>query len=265
MSILRQDRCGQRELTSAYALQVLPASEVAGAEAHIASCPDCQRELESLRPVLDRFVSWPTDVLRPPASLQARLAHRIAEETGKQSVLPPASRWLEPDWSRLHRGSNASCSPPTRTGTASACWCGSRPVRTTRRIPMQAWKSCICSTASCGSTSASSSPATTTTVRPGRATSGSGANQAVPACLSPALRIPFAKGRDAPHAGRGRLSNHLNIAPIQELAFHVYGGMCTRFPQAIDEWFCGETTSTAAELVSSDKPVWQAFGIAWVE
>ena len=49
-------------------------------------------------------------------------------------------------------------------------------------------------------------------------------------------------------AGRGRLSNHLNVAPIQELAFHVYGGMGTRFPQPIDEWFCGETTSTAAEL-----------------
>ena len=104
MSILHQDRCGQRELTSAYALQVLPASEVAGAEAHIASCPDCQRELESLRPVLDRFVSWPADVLRPTALLQARLAHRIAEETGKQSVLPPASRWSEPDWEQVAPG-----------------------------------------------------------------------------------------------------------------------------------------------------------------
>jgi hypothetical protein len=40
------------------------ACEVAATEAHIASCPDCQRELESLRPVVNRFVSWPTDVLR---------------------------------------------------------------------------------------------------------------------------------------------------------------------------------------------------------
>src|SRR5687767_15836266 len=95
MSILRQDRCGQRELTSAYALQVLPVSEVAGAEDHIASCPDCQRELESLRPVVDRFVSWPTDVLRPTTSLQARLALRIAEETGKQPELPPTRQGSE--------------------------------------------------------------------------------------------------------------------------------------------------------------------------
>jgi hypothetical protein len=105
MSMLHQERCAQSELTSAYALQILPASEAAAAETHIASCPDCQRELESLRPVLDRFVSWPTDVLRPTTSLQARLAHRIAEETGKPPMLPPAARqWSEPDWEQVAPG-----------------------------------------------------------------------------------------------------------------------------------------------------------------
>ena len=54
------NRCEQSEATCAYALQILPASEFAAAEAHIASCPDCQRELESLRLVVDRFVAWPT-------------------------------------------------------------------------------------------------------------------------------------------------------------------------------------------------------------
>jgi len=98
------DRCAQSELTSAYALQILPASEAAAAEAHIASCPDCQREVKSLRPVIDRFVSWPADVLRPTASLQARLAHRIAEETGKPLVLPPAPQWSEPDWEQVAPG-----------------------------------------------------------------------------------------------------------------------------------------------------------------
>jgi hypothetical protein len=104
MSKVHKDRCEQSEVTCAHALQVLPASEVAAAEAHIASCPDCQHELESLRPVLDRFVSWPTDVLRPPRSLQARLAGRIAEETGKQPVMPPPSRWPEPDWEQVAPG-----------------------------------------------------------------------------------------------------------------------------------------------------------------
>jgi anti-sigma factor ChrR (cupin superfamily) len=82
----------------------LPASEVASAEAHIASCPDCRRELESLRAVVSRFAAWPTDVLRPPASLQGRLAHRIAEETGRQPVPPPARRWSEPDWEHVAPG-----------------------------------------------------------------------------------------------------------------------------------------------------------------
>jgi anti-sigma factor ChrR (cupin superfamily) len=98
------NRCEQSELACAYAAQALAAGEVAVAEAHIASCPDCQREVASLRPVVDRFVSWPTDVLRPTTSLQARLALRIAGETGQPPVLPPAGRWSEPDWEQVAPG-----------------------------------------------------------------------------------------------------------------------------------------------------------------
>jgi anti-sigma factor ChrR (cupin superfamily) len=98
------NRCTQSEVTCAYAAQALEPSEVAAAEAHIASCPDCQRDLESLRPVVDRFVSWPTDVLRPPTPLQARLALRIAGESGKQPVLPTARRWSEPEWEQVAPG-----------------------------------------------------------------------------------------------------------------------------------------------------------------
>jgi hypothetical protein len=104
MSTFNRDGCEQSEVTCAYALQVLPASEVAAAEAHIAACPECQCELESLRPVVDRFVSWPTDVLRPTTLLQGRLALRIAEETGKQPVLPPERQWSEPDWEQVAPG-----------------------------------------------------------------------------------------------------------------------------------------------------------------
>ena len=104
MSTSHADRCEQSEVTCAYAAQVLPESEVAAAEAHITSCPDCQRELESLRAVVGRFVSWPTDVLRPTTSLQARLARRIAEETGKQPVLSPAAPWSEPEWEQVAPG-----------------------------------------------------------------------------------------------------------------------------------------------------------------
>jgi anti-sigma factor ChrR (cupin superfamily) len=54
--------------------------------------------------VVDRFVSWPTDLLRPTTSLQARLALRIAEETGQPPVLPPAPRWSEPQWEQVAPG-----------------------------------------------------------------------------------------------------------------------------------------------------------------
>ena len=103
-SSLKPDRCEQSEVMCAYAAQTLAPSEVAAAEAHIFACPDCRRELESVRPVVDRFVSWPTDVLRPTSSLQGRLALRIAEETGKQPVPPPAPQWSEPEWEQVAPG-----------------------------------------------------------------------------------------------------------------------------------------------------------------
>jgi len=98
-------RCEKAELTWAHAVQALAPDENAAAEAHIASCPECRGELESLRPVVDRFASWPTDVLRPTRSLQARLASRIAQDTGKEPVLPAAlSAWSEPDWEQVAPG-----------------------------------------------------------------------------------------------------------------------------------------------------------------
>src|SRR6185312_16753882 len=96
--------CESAELACAYALQALTASEAPAMQAHVAACSDCRRELESLRPVVDRFVSWPTDVLRPTTSLQTRLALRIAEDTGKAPVLPPARPSSDPEWEQVAPG-----------------------------------------------------------------------------------------------------------------------------------------------------------------
>lgn len=137
MTTFHRNHCEQSEVTCAYAAQVLPESEVAAAEAHIASCPDCQRELESLRAVVGRFVSWPTDVLRPPTSLQGRLALRIAEETGKQPVPPPARQWSEPEWEQVAPGIECKLLA-TDTERHRACWYASRPARVTPRIRMRA-------------------------------------------------------------------------------------------------------------------------------
>lgn len=104
MSPFYKDRCEHNDITYAYALEILPANEIAAAASHIASCTLCERELDSLLPVIDRLVSWPTDVLRPPSSLQMRLALRIAEDTGERPVLPPAPQWSEPEWEQVAPG-----------------------------------------------------------------------------------------------------------------------------------------------------------------
>jgi anti-sigma factor ChrR (cupin superfamily) len=96
--------CSQLELVSAYAVQAMPAAEVPAFEAHLAFCEHCRGELNALRPVVDAFVSWPADVLRPGAALQERLAHRIAAETGRAAVPPPPRQWSEPPWEEVAPG-----------------------------------------------------------------------------------------------------------------------------------------------------------------
>jgi anti-sigma factor ChrR (cupin superfamily) len=98
------NRCEKSEWTCAYAAQALSPGEMATAETHIASCQGCQRELEAVRAVVNRFICWPTDVLRPTTSLQERLAHRIAEETGKAPVPPPQQQCSEPEWEQVAPG-----------------------------------------------------------------------------------------------------------------------------------------------------------------
>jgi anti-sigma factor RsiW len=98
MSSAIDNRCDKAELVSAYAIEALPKSEVPAIESHLASCAACRRELEALRPAVNSFVSWPTDVLRPSGSTQRRLALRIAEETGGSATVPPPTQWSEPEW-----------------------------------------------------------------------------------------------------------------------------------------------------------------------
>lgn len=98
------DRCDQTELVGAYVLQALAESEAAAMESHIGACSHCKREIETLRPVVDAFVSWPTDVLRPSASLRTRLAQRIAAETGKEPVTRAKSQYVEPQWDQVAPG-----------------------------------------------------------------------------------------------------------------------------------------------------------------
>lgn len=104
MSFLPTNHCPGAEIVCAHALRALPSTDVPALEAHLLSCWRCRRELEVLRPVVDAFLAWPTDVLRPAASLQARLAQRIAAETKADPVLPAKSQWSEQEWEEVAPG-----------------------------------------------------------------------------------------------------------------------------------------------------------------
>jgi anti-sigma factor ChrR (cupin superfamily) len=99
-----QSPCDQAELVSAYAVQALPPKDAAAIEAHISACPRCRREFDGLRPVVESLACWPTDVLRPSASLQERLARRIASETGGEPVFQQRRQWAEPEWEEVAPG-----------------------------------------------------------------------------------------------------------------------------------------------------------------
>jgi anti-sigma factor ChrR (cupin superfamily) len=96
--------CPQAERVAALAVHALPAAEAADVEEHVRSCAACARELDQLRPIVDSFAAWPTDVVRPRASLQERLARRIAAETDGRLTVPPAAQWREPDWKEVAPG-----------------------------------------------------------------------------------------------------------------------------------------------------------------
>jgi quercetin dioxygenase-like cupin family protein len=81
-----------------HVLRALPASEIPVVEAQISGCAQCRQESEALRPIIESFVSWPTDVLRPAVPLWGRVAQRIAEETGKPPATPLSQLPAKPEW-----------------------------------------------------------------------------------------------------------------------------------------------------------------------
>jgi anti-sigma factor ChrR (cupin superfamily) len=101
---LHGNACNQSAQVSAYLMQALPPDEAVTFEAHIVSCPQCRQELEALQPVAGSLAFWPSEFVRPPASLQERLAHRIAAERGETPVMPPPRQWDEPAWEEVAPG-----------------------------------------------------------------------------------------------------------------------------------------------------------------
>jgi hypothetical protein len=97
--------CERTERVLEYALRALPTGETSAFEAHIDECPDCRQELLAVRPIIDTFVDWPTDILRPPRPMWSRLAERIGADAGGEQSEEPEARWLdEPEWKEVAPG-----------------------------------------------------------------------------------------------------------------------------------------------------------------
>jgi anti-sigma factor ChrR (cupin superfamily) len=73
----QESACVFAEQVYGFVVGALSASEARHFTSHLAICETCRSEVETLRPVMASFVYWPSDVLRPSASLWDRLSERI--------------------------------------------------------------------------------------------------------------------------------------------------------------------------------------------
>ena len=97
--------CEHIDRMADYTLRVLPADEARAVERHMLECDDCCRELAALRSTVGALVDWPTDIVRPPEPLWARLAERIAPTAAREPTREPEARWTdEPPWKQVAPG-----------------------------------------------------------------------------------------------------------------------------------------------------------------
>jgi anti-sigma factor ChrR (cupin superfamily) len=105
MTITSKGGCDRAERVAEYALRALPATEQSAFEAHVDTCAECRQELMAVRPIVDAFGDWPTDILRPSVALWGRLAERIGTDSGGEPLRQPEERWLgEPEWKDVAPG-----------------------------------------------------------------------------------------------------------------------------------------------------------------
>jgi hypothetical protein len=98
-------RCERAESVAAYVLRATPVGDRAEIEAHIEACVACRRDLAELRPIVDAFVDWPTDILRPTTPLWGRLEAKLALEPGDEPIADAGEQWAgEPAWKDVAPG-----------------------------------------------------------------------------------------------------------------------------------------------------------------
>jgi hypothetical protein len=105
-STLLHNSCPRIDDVSVYALRALTPEEEAAMRAHVDTCAVCQQELAKLRPVIDAFAGWPTDVLRPSpsSSLWDEVTRRVSSDTGSAPIQRTKSEYDEPEWEEVAAG-----------------------------------------------------------------------------------------------------------------------------------------------------------------
>jgi anti-sigma factor ChrR (cupin superfamily) len=95
--------CRHADLVYGFAVGALSATEAGNFASHLATCAKCSTELDTLRPVIASFVGWPSDVMRPSASLWDRLSERIG---GDRSAVETAEMRpsKKPEWKEAGAG-----------------------------------------------------------------------------------------------------------------------------------------------------------------
>jgi hypothetical protein len=96
-----ENRCAREDDVSLYALRALPPAEAETMGHHIASCEVCRQHLAGLRPLVDSFIAWPVDVVRPSASLWNQLLDRIGTANDEKAT---TTQWVEPEWEEVASG-----------------------------------------------------------------------------------------------------------------------------------------------------------------
>lgn len=112
----KNKRCEQTQLVASYALAVLDGTEASSMAAHLAECPECQREYDSIGGLSTALSAWRGQDLPRPAPLWDSLLQRISQSSQKQ---PPqkapvavasaaqsslAQDWPEPQWQQAAPG-----------------------------------------------------------------------------------------------------------------------------------------------------------------
>jgi hypothetical protein len=96
--------CRYLEQVGCHALQSISSSEASEMREHLNTCRVCREELESLRPVVGAFASWPTVLLRPAESVWERVAQRIGLDTRTEAPSDFVELGREPAWKDVAPG-----------------------------------------------------------------------------------------------------------------------------------------------------------------